>query len=271
MKRPILSIITVNLNNEKGLINTLDSLKKQSFKSYEHIIIDGGSSDNSKEIITEYEKNSPHLAYWVSEPDKGIYDGMNKGIDQAKGEYIYFLNSGDYLSDKDALSSIAFDGTKFICGNMSIEYLDATHESIIPPNTVDAIFLLKSFLPHPASFIHKSLFKDNKYRTDYRIISDWIHMVESLIFKRCSYKHVNTFISIFDANGLSSQNGDIGQTERDKWIKEHVSISIYNTLMEFDMYKESELGSIIPIVLRKKHKTQKRIKRLVLLLTRFLK
>lgn len=271
MTKPTLSIITVNLNNNSGLIKTLDSVYKQKFSFYEHIVIDAGSIDGSKETILKYEKKNPHLSFWVSEPDKGIYDGMNKGIDHAKGEYIYFLNSGDYLSNNDVLSSITFDGTQYICGNMCIEYSKTEYESIVPPNAIDAIFLLRSFLPHPASFIHNSLFKNNKYRTDYLIISDWIHMVESIILKGCSYKHIDVTISIFDSTGLSSQNGNIGQNERDKWIHENIPTPIYNLLIEFDIVRSSELGNIIPVILNKSKKTQKIIKRLILFLSKILK
>ena len=92
MNGPILSIITVNFNNNLGLLKTLESVSSQSFSSYEHIIIDAGSTDGSRETIIQYEKENPHLSFWSSEPDKGIYDGMNKGIDHAKGQYLYFLN-----------------------------------------------------------------------------------------------------------------------------------------------------------------------------------
>lgn len=266
-----LSIITVNFNNKEGLRRTLKSIQSQSYKDYEHIIIDAGSTDGSKEIIIKYGKDSSQLTYWVSEPDNGIYDGMNKGIAHAKGEYIYFLNSGDYLANKDVLSSITFDGIQLICGNMNIEHTDMEYEKILPPDTLNTIFLLKSFLPHPATFIHHTLFRKKKYRTDYRIISDWIHMVESFTFEECSYKHINILVSIFDNTGLSSQNGNLGQTERDKWIKEHISIPIYNNLIELDEIKRSELGKLIPKILQKKARTQRRIKKLVLLLMKVFK
>lgn len=267
---PLVSIITVNYNNKVGLAKTLNSVKCQTFTNYEHIIIDANSTDGSKEVIKEYEKESTNLTYWISEKDAGIYDGMNKGIEHANGEYIYFLNSGDYLSNSEVLSSISFDGTQFICGNMNIEYADAACEKITSPNTVDAIFLLKTFLPHPASFMHNSLFKDNKYRTDYLIISDWIHMIESIIFNECSYKHVNVLVSIFDSTGISSQNGDIGQRERNKWIKEQISIPVYNALMELDSIKSSKFSTIFPVLNQKSIKTQKRITKLILFLSRFL-
>ena len=83
-----LSIITVNLNNREGLQKTIDSVVNQTFRDFEWIVIDGGSTDGSKELIEQY---ADHFAYWVSEPDKGIYNAMNKGIKVAKGEYLQFL------------------------------------------------------------------------------------------------------------------------------------------------------------------------------------
>ncbi len=98
-----LSIITVNLNNSAGLRKTIESIVKQTFKDFEYIIIDGGSTDGSAEVIKEF---ADKITYWVSEPDKGIYNAMNKGILHAKGEYLLFLNSGDWLADDDLLSKV---------------------------------------------------------------------------------------------------------------------------------------------------------------------
>ena len=117
MEQVTLSIITVNYNNNIGLIQTLESLKNQTFSSYEHIIIDAASTDGSKETITKYEKETSHLTYWSSEPDRGIYDGMNKGLKHANGEYLYFLNSGDCLIE-NILQKIPFDGTEYIYGDI---------------------------------------------------------------------------------------------------------------------------------------------------------
>ena len=105
-----LSIITVNLNNRDGLQKTIDSVICQTFRDFEWIVIDGGSTDGSKELIEQY---ADHFAYWVSEPDKGIYNAMNKGIKVAKGEYLQFLNSGDSLWNETTLQGVVpfFSGT----------------------------------------------------------------------------------------------------------------------------------------------------------------
>jgi putative colanic acid biosynthesis glycosyltransferase len=88
---PTLSIITVNYNNNKGLIASIESIKQQSFTDYEHIIIDAGSTDGSLETIKQYAEESSHLSFWCSEPDKGVYDGMNKGIEHASGVQFFKL------------------------------------------------------------------------------------------------------------------------------------------------------------------------------------
>jgi len=91
---PILSIITINYNDKVGLERTLKSVVTQTYKAFEFLVIDGGSTDGSKELI---EANKANINYWVSEPDKGIYNAMNKGIIKANGEYLLFINSGDEL------------------------------------------------------------------------------------------------------------------------------------------------------------------------------
>src|SRR5574344_1377354 len=100
---PVISIITVNKDNCAGLKFTIDSVLCQTFKDYEWIVIDAASTDGSVELIKQYQE---HISYWVSEPDGGIYAGMNKGILKATGEYILFLNSGDSLADNDVLENV---------------------------------------------------------------------------------------------------------------------------------------------------------------------
>ncbi len=93
-KIPLISIVTVSLNSDKTIQRTIDSVKKQTYKNIEYIIIDGGSIDNTLEII---KKNSSNITKWISEKDNGIYDAFNKGLNIFTGDYIGFLNSDDYL------------------------------------------------------------------------------------------------------------------------------------------------------------------------------
>ena len=98
MRKPVLSIITVNLNNNLGLQKTLRSIQSQSYTDYEHIIIDANSTDGSLETIIKYTTETSHLSYWISEPDKGIYDGMNKGIAHNIDVYINKLRFPNFAS-----------------------------------------------------------------------------------------------------------------------------------------------------------------------------
>ena len=98
------SIITINYNNKDGLKKTIESVINQSCKDFEYIIIDGGSTDGSVDVIRQY---ADRINYWISEPDKGVYNAMNKGVAQAHGEYLNFMNSGDCFSDNSVLENIA--------------------------------------------------------------------------------------------------------------------------------------------------------------------
>lgn len=262
MERVILSIITVNYNNNIGLIQTLESVKKQTFSSYEHIIIDANSIDESKSTIMKYEQESTHLTYWSSESDRGIYDGMNKGIEHANGEYLYFLNSGDCLIE-NILQEIPFDGTKYIYGD--IEMVGKRKKKIgRSPDKADIMFFLTSSLHHQACFIHHKLFKDKKYDINYRIMADWIHSVQSIIFNECSYKHIPYIIAKYDSNGISSDYHK-SQQERIKWLKDNLSKPFYEAALELTEYQLSTFKEIIP-VLNKTRKFQKRAKKIIMFL-----
>src|ERR1700761_3218970 len=98
-----LSVITINYNNSAGLKRTIESIVSQDFADFEYIVIDGASTDGSAEVIKQYESQ---ISYWVSEPDSGIYDAMNKGVRQAKGEYLLMINSGDLLVNNKVLDTV---------------------------------------------------------------------------------------------------------------------------------------------------------------------
>lgn len=273
MKNTTLSIITVNFNNNEGLKQTLSSIKQQKYLSYEHIIIDAGSTDGSLETILKYQENNIHLSFWVSEPDNGIYDGMNKGIKHASGEYFYFLNTGDCLKE-NILEKIDFDGTKYIYGDITITATNGHNEDKTFPYPIDPIsILLKDTICHQACFIHYSLFKDNLYNTNYRIVADWGHIVDNIIFKGCSYKHIPLLIADYDTNGFSAINGwQVVLAERHKWLKENIPHPFFDILsklekvqIELATLKESEIGSILPL-LNRTRKFQKRIKKLIVFL-----
>lgn len=122
-----LSIITVNLNNLEGLKRTYDSVVSQTFTDYEWLVIDGGSTDGSREFI---EQHQDKFAYWCSEPDKGIFNAMNKGIVRAKGEYLNFMNSGDCFACEETVAEV-FGKTGLLIYCMDIHFMEAETEHVV--------------------------------------------------------------------------------------------------------------------------------------------
>ena len=109
------TIITINYNNKEGLERTIKSTAKQTFKNFEYIVIDGGSTDGSVEVIKQY---ASEIDFWVSEKDNGIYHAMNKGVSHAHGDYLLFMNSGDTFHSPDVLNSVAEYQEDIICGKV---------------------------------------------------------------------------------------------------------------------------------------------------------
>jgi len=212
-----LSIITVNKNNANGLERTIQSVINQTFKDFEYIIIDGASIDNSVEVIKKF---ADKINYWVSEPDKGIYNAMNKGIEVAQGEYLLFLNSGDYLADNYVLENIFFSIDKdfdIIYGNLNIDKTRIARY----PSKLTLKYFIKSTLPHPGSLFKRKLFSEiGLYNEKYVIASDYEFFLKAIIVNNCSYKHLDFTFSVFFKDGISSKQVDLSIKERDEILKE---------------------------------------------------
>ena len=230
-----LSIITINLNNVEGLRKTIQSVVGQSFRDFEWIVVDGGSTDGSKELL---ESHAEHISKWVSEPDHGIYNAMNKGIRMAHGEYLLFLNSGDSLMDGHVLekSVPVLSGTDYVIGNIHHSQYGEQgilHEESFKPGII--LFLLMNYsLPHPACFMKKSLFDEyGGYREDFSIISDWVFMVESILLGKATLKHLPVMVTLFDDSGISSVNLQKGMRERERFMKERPVLLVIRDLLHF--------------------------------------
>jgi glycosyltransferase involved in cell wall biosynthesis len=219
-----LSIITVNLNNRDGLIKTAESVIAQTWKDYEWIVIDGGSTDGSIGVINEYINKTSKITHWCSEKDNGIYHAMNKGINNASGEYCYFLNSGDYLCKPEVLEKIfTVDfGEDIIYGGMMFEggKVRKFPSKICPPD------LLYGFLPHQNMFIKTKLMNaKNGYRTDYKIVADWVFYTEAIFREKASYKHIPMVFAVNQRDGISGDPKfwSIQKEERKRAVEEMFS------------------------------------------------
>ena len=194
----------------------MDSVFNQTFKDFEYIIMDGGSTDGSKEII---EKNGHKLGYWVSEQDGGIYNAMNKGILNATGDYLLFLNSGDHLKDERVLEEVSafMDGTAIIYGNTFLIASDTKSWVGHHPEVLTFSFFVDCTLPHAASFIKRSLFNEiGLYDESLLICADWKFFMNAICRFNVSYKFVDRVISVFYLNGISSTGDSKAIIEKEK-------------------------------------------------------
>ena len=225
------SIITVNYNNHNGLRNTINSVINQSFCDYEFIIIDGGSNDGSVEIIKEF---SDHITYWVSEHDNGVYNGMNKGITQAKGTYVNFMNSGDVFYSHDTLEKVSnlMDDSDFVIGkdfNQEPE-TGEVFTTILPTRISMAAFYMWT-LPHQSAFIRRSLFNDSPYDESLRIVADWKFYMDKIVYEDKTVQLLNMVICNREQEGISISQASLTIEERYR---------VLSTLLPPGIYKDYE-------------------------------
>lgn len=209
-----LSIITVNYNDAVGLERTIKSVLSQTFHDYEFIIIDGGSTDDSVNVIKKYES---HIHYWVSERDGGIYPGMNKGLRQAKGEYVNFMNGGDCYHSVDVLD-------KIFALETNADIITGTHSENglrnVGKGGVTMLDLYKWAIDHQASFIRREVAQCHPYDEKYRIVSDWKFFIEALVLDNCSFYYTDTIVVDVDMEGISNTNFELDRKEREAVLKE---------------------------------------------------
>lgn len=240
----ILSIITINYNNIVGFKKTISSVLQQSYKEYEWIVIDGGSNDGCAELIETYKLN---FSFWCSEPDKGIYNAINKGLSHASGEYVQFLNSGDYLYNETTLEK-AFAQ---IDGKYDIYYGDMVQVNnggkinpITYPNELGFFFFPYNNICHQATFYRRSLFDNNPYDESFSIVSDWA-MNLKLLFEGRTFKHIDQFIVYYDNQGRSSAADNKHHIDRttafEKYVPQQIKIDMakYEKNYHFTRHRKS--------------------------------
>ncbi len=208
-----LSIITINYNNRDGLRKTIESVVAQTTRNFEYIVIDGGSTDGSVDVIKEY---ADYIDYWVSEPDKGIYNAMNKGVAVAHGEYCQFLNSGDWLYDETVVDSFLKldDNSDIILGKSAYIMSDRIHIIRNIDNDISLIDMHLGGLNHQSSFIRTDLCRKRPYDETYKVCSDWKFFIETIIINNCTFSVINNIIVYYDTNGISSIKGGLYGRER---------------------------------------------------------
>jgi glycosyltransferase involved in cell wall biosynthesis len=206
----VISIITVTYNSAATLAYTLESVKDQDYKHVEHILVDGGSSDDTVDIIKSY----PHVKKWVSEKDNGLYDAINKGIGMASGDVIGILNSDDFYPGKGVLSSIA---ETFIGQKVDAVYGDI---AFVNPDKLDKVvrhYSSRHFAPHkfaygympahPSFYVKKDIHnKFGLYKPGYKIAADYELLMRFIYKHHISYAYINEILVYMRTGGVSNKN-----------------------------------------------------------------
>ena len=207
---PKLSIITITYNNLAGLRKTVESVFSQTYRNFEYIIIDGASTDGTydylQEICSQWSKSAEQL-HIVSEPDTGIYNAMNKGIRLAHGEYLQFLNAGDYLTTPTILDEVFAVPTTadVIYGNRIDVFATGEKQNRKMPPQITVHFLWQSMISHQASFIHRGLFDAiGLYREDLKYASDWEFFLKAFVRHNATNRYVDLYVVYFDLGGIST-------------------------------------------------------------------
>lgn len=248
---PLISIITINLNKARGLQQTIESVVRQSFTDYEYIIIDGGSTDGSLQIINEF---AHKITYWSSEPDKGIYNAMNKGIKKANGTYLLFLNSGDVLYNSDVLLSFSSPGftEDIVYGNCA--FLTGTGYRIQKfPAQLTFYWLFKEYLCHPSTFIKLQLFdKVGNYNEKLKIVSDWEFFILAVGKYNASVHYLDTVVASVEECGISSaaNNQPLVRNERMLVLKNHFPY-FYSDYLALDRYMQNVFAARVKRLLKR--------------------
>ena len=226
------SIITVNYNNGPGLERTIRSvISQKGISDYEYIVIDGNSTDKSVEIIRQY---ANRIDYWVTEPDAGIYNAMNKGVNAAKGHYCIFMNSGDCFYNEKVLQSVLkcidFDAD-FVVGNYCIG-----SNVRKAPERVTAMTLFTTIdksVCHQALFTKRKVLLQNPFQEEYSIVADFVNQFHSLIFDNARYQYINVTICDVEPGGISAQSYQKLTDEKDLYFRRTLPPRIYEDYKTF--------------------------------------
>ena len=248
----MISIITINYNNSKGLEKTLTSFERQRNSStFQHIIIDGGSTDGSLTVAKNYIINKNHVIL-QSESDSGIYNAMNKGLKLTTGKYVAFLNSGDELASRDCLSLITKKlleepGTDFLYGDISI--ID-DHGKRLRQWTSGSFSKLKLYFgwmpPHPLTTIKKTILNSiGNFDEKYTIAADYDLMLRVLMIRKLKITYIPKILVNMEAGGIS--NSSLSSVVISNWEAIKSWFNIKGTFFPFWIFVTKPMQKILQI------------------------
>lgn len=251
------SIITVCRNAENTIERTIRSVVSQSYPNKEFIIIDGASTDGTKDVINKYRDK---IDVFVSESDRSLYDAMNKGVKRATGDYVIFINADDYFFDENVLTSVAACGgnADFIFGDQ-FDSEDGVLTKSPNLDALDVYHLFRGYFAHQAIFAKHDLFeKFGEFDLSYKICADWDWILRCLVGGATTFR-VELPISVFTVGGASGKAGASGKlsAERSRLIRNNLgSVRIARFLLRVEKIFRNPINALglnawIEILIRK--------------------
>lgn len=264
---PLISIITVSFNSADTIERTIRSIINQTYPNIEYIIIDGGSTDGTVDIIKKY---ASKISYWCSEPDKGIYDAMNKGALKATGEYIQYINSSDTIYNNTTTEEIVKE-----LNNIDVIYGDLVVEKEIgkfhlTPATLSE-FTHRFPIFHPSTWVKREVLLNYMFDTQFKIAADF-NLLRELYFNQKTFKYIPRIFTIFEGqNGISS-TGSYTQWYENQFITNGTPpwYKRYFYILKFKIgkLKNQVLNYLFPNYykkyLLKKYKNEDRVKEIIM-------
>jgi len=229
LNKPFVSIITVCFNEEHRIETTIKSVLNQTFKNYEFIVVDGASKDKTINIISNYIE---HIDSFISEPDDGLYHAMNKGASCATGDYLFFLNAGDFFLNDNTLESIFLYNPKadFVYGDIKIQKLSGEKVTKHMPVSLSKQFILQKTLPHQSVFTKKELFElIGGYDINLKIASDYKFQLIAILQKKATTQHIPVIFTLYDRSGISYLNPEL--KEKEKTLVRKQTLNQYSLFM----------------------------------------
>jgi glycosyltransferase involved in cell wall biosynthesis len=203
VRLPKISVVTINYNMGGDLAGTIESVLSQNYANLEYIVVDGGSTDNSVDVIKKYDR----IDHWISEPDEGRYYAMNKGVRAATGDWVIFINSGDRFHDPnvvvDVFQSTDHSDADLVYGHVLRRYPSQNVERIIPAQQLSTL-PLRMPCSHQSLFVRRSLLLEHPFSSELSIAADHDFMLRAKMAGN-QFKIVDRTISIFSTGGISDR------------------------------------------------------------------
>ncbi len=247
--KPLVTIATVVRNSAASLGKTIESVINQTYENIEYIIVDGASTDGTLDVLKQYE---PRLDYWISQKDKGVYYGMNTAIDLARGEWINFMNAGDWFYNNDIVQTIfdsqLFPGDiDFLYGDFYFLYSNGT---LVPlkANPLDTLWQGMAF-SHQSMFTRTEYMVKQKFSHKYKSASDYHFIINAYKEKR-KFFYLNEFICVYADDGISIKRQLRSLIER--WrIARNYGSNVQLGKREIDKFHITEVYEHLPKIINR--------------------